>query len=400
MSLWAESPSVYSAIKPYFTYLRESVQEGSSVLSSPYIDASGLGLIMTASSPVYVDNEYIGAVGLDATLQQIEDALLNQRWGSVYSFLINEEGRALIHPLLKSSDALVSDPIYPDILDLEGVSGTTQSNLFRDYVRGPMIRGETGEYRINDVQRRLPKGDKTDGETIVTRNQTYYYTRIPNTGFSFAYVLQTPQDQEFRTVAGFNSSANDTRLRDAGDDFYHRVELYATESTPARAADLDVQHMPDSNRLYPGLNITTHHSVYKLAPSSFCNAQNYILDVEATSFSYIDAFMRAEYANETAMYPNPGCDVMNATAVPSSGDGSSMSARFGVAKQVRADVELTHAIDPEWRAVRTAGSAADIVWTYAATVQGVFRIYPGTRMPHAFDPTRRPWFMRSVASQG
>ena len=45
----------------------------------------------------------IGVVGIDATLEEIENILLNDRWGSVYAFLVNEDGEAIFHPLLRPS---------------------------------------------------------------------------------------------------------------------------------------------------------------------------------------------------------------------------------------------------------------------------------------------------------
>ena len=45
----------------------------------------------------------IGVVGIDATLEEIENILLNDRWGSVYAFLVNEGGETIFHPLLRPS---------------------------------------------------------------------------------------------------------------------------------------------------------------------------------------------------------------------------------------------------------------------------------------------------------
>ena len=45
----------------------------------------------------------IGVVGIDATLEEIENILLNDQWGSVYAFLINERGETIFHPLLRPS---------------------------------------------------------------------------------------------------------------------------------------------------------------------------------------------------------------------------------------------------------------------------------------------------------
>ena len=42
-------------------------------------------------------------VGIDATLEEIENILLNDQWGSVYAFLVNEGGETIFHPLLRPS---------------------------------------------------------------------------------------------------------------------------------------------------------------------------------------------------------------------------------------------------------------------------------------------------------
>ena len=43
---------------------------------------------------------HIGVVGLDVRLSDIEQILFSQQWGSLYSFVTNEEGRVIIHPRL------------------------------------------------------------------------------------------------------------------------------------------------------------------------------------------------------------------------------------------------------------------------------------------------------------
>lgn len=42
-------------------------------------------------------------VGIDATLEEIENLLMNDQWGSVYAFLINNDGETIFHPLLRPS---------------------------------------------------------------------------------------------------------------------------------------------------------------------------------------------------------------------------------------------------------------------------------------------------------
>lgn len=53
----------------------------------------------------------IGVVGIDATLEEIENILLNDQWGSVYAFLVNEGGETIFHPLLRPSTEVREQPL-------------------------------------------------------------------------------------------------------------------------------------------------------------------------------------------------------------------------------------------------------------------------------------------------
>ena len=55
--------------------------------TSPYVDASGLGLVLTVSAPVYdaTGSILIGVVGVDATLAELAVLLREARWGEVYT---------------------------------------------------------------------------------------------------------------------------------------------------------------------------------------------------------------------------------------------------------------------------------------------------------------------------
>lgn len=58
----------------------------------------------------------IGVVGIDATLEEIENILLNDQWGSVYAFLVNEGGETIFHPLLRPSTEVRKSPLNPSSL--------------------------------------------------------------------------------------------------------------------------------------------------------------------------------------------------------------------------------------------------------------------------------------------
>ena len=43
---------------------------------------------------------HIGVVALDVRLSDLEQILFSQQWGSLYSFVTNEEGEVIVHPRL------------------------------------------------------------------------------------------------------------------------------------------------------------------------------------------------------------------------------------------------------------------------------------------------------------
>ena len=84
----------------YLNVIPENNPERDIAWSSVYVDATGKGLMVTASAPVYVgEDKFIGAVGIDATLEDISASVEEARLlGSGYSFLVDEAGSAIFLP--------------------------------------------------------------------------------------------------------------------------------------------------------------------------------------------------------------------------------------------------------------------------------------------------------------
>ncbi len=82
------------------------------VWSPVYFDATGLGLVTTIAAPVVTDQgELVGVVGLDITLEEVRRNIENSRFLSTgYSFLIDENGNAVILPEQAYQDLLGSAP--------------------------------------------------------------------------------------------------------------------------------------------------------------------------------------------------------------------------------------------------------------------------------------------------
>ena len=69
------------------------------VLTEPYIDAAGGGLIITAAAPVMSHGAFAGVAGADLALGTIGTMLASlDVGGKGYAFLVEENGRILVHP--------------------------------------------------------------------------------------------------------------------------------------------------------------------------------------------------------------------------------------------------------------------------------------------------------------
>ncbi|XP_059416238.1 VWFA and cache domain-containing protein 1-like isoform X2 [Carassius carassius] len=82
-------------------------------------------------------------------------------------------------------------------------------------------------------------------------------------------------------------------------------------------------------------------------------------------------------------------------------DNTRLIANPGLKSSVRNEVMATSHVTDEWMSLMEMSSLnCYIVRRYIATPNGVLRIYPGSLMDKAFDPTRRRWYLHAVANPG
>lgn len=69
------------------------------VWTNPYIDYLGLGLVITCTSPIYIDDEMVGIVAMDIDLEGVQKSISDlsiQNKGK--SFLLDKQGKIIFHP--------------------------------------------------------------------------------------------------------------------------------------------------------------------------------------------------------------------------------------------------------------------------------------------------------------
>jgi GAF domain-containing protein/HAMP domain-containing protein len=117
-----------------------------------YVDATGLGLVTTAATPVYNQRqELLGVIGFDVTLTGMKASIEETRFlRSGYSFLLANNGQAIALPEQGYRDILEIDPnpenISPNLLE--------SSNAFLPVLQA-MQAGQTGLEQISIGNRKL-----------------------------------------------------------------------------------------------------------------------------------------------------------------------------------------------------------------------------------------------------
>jgi len=174
ISLGAVVPPDFSVTQRpwYLNAVPASNPERAVVWSPVYVDATGQGLMVTAAAPVYADgDEFIGVVGIDATLEDISASVEEARLlGSGYSFLIDDMGHTIVLPEQGYQDVLARSPEPNEV-------GTDLSKIETEFapVLAEMIAGSTG-FVVLEVGER---------ELFVA------YAPLESTGWSLANVVDT-----------------------------------------------------------------------------------------------------------------------------------------------------------------------------------------------------------------
>ncbi|XP_065176817.1 voltage-dependent calcium channel subunit alpha-2/delta-1-like [Sycon ciliatum] len=355
--------NIRTRLMPYFSYLARLANTESDAIrpTAPYVDASGLGRIITLSRAVYDPHDarkLLGVVGVDAVLDDVENTLLDDQFGLSYAFLIDTEGRAIIHPRLKPSSELVDDPVYPHISKLELHNGKPSAFSETNGVLANMVAQKTGQRTVTGP-RAQQRGALQDGLVWVDSVQfTYHYTAVKSTQYSFAFVV-TKDDASQVTLNQLSYTAGQAR------NYYHEVSKYDSANRTT------IGYTTNSNN-YNNLAVALTASTFKLAGQAFCDPTRYLLSDEPNS-TLVDS-----YYNSGAMLA--ACDA------------------GGIFQpETRSTVWITQPIEATWRA-RSAAVSDEIVWTYFGSANGVWRSFPGSRSTRNYDPTRRPWYHRALAN--
>ena len=150
-----------------------------------YLDASGLGMMMTISMPVFKktndpkDASLLGVTGTDIAVSTLEEQVPKWIIGSNgYGFVINANGFFLMHPLLKSQEGYLPSPANVYLEDLERCSTNASVEL-----KIAMINTTGGhkKFILNAVSE--------NGKRFTEIDMNYFYSSLNSLPFSAAIAI-------------------------------------------------------------------------------------------------------------------------------------------------------------------------------------------------------------------
>ncbi|XP_068714497.1 VWFA and cache domain-containing protein 1-like [Montipora foliosa] len=313
------------------------------VVSVPYVDAFGTGLLISITLPCYHNGNFIGVTGTDINIEDLtSDISLFQNQGhGAYAFMTNRLGRTVVHPLLPAPSGAYEDPVYLDIRALE------PEPEFNDVFNAITINRKESKTLLST--RCLPRGSAPqEGVTVRNVNSTYYWTQLEETEFTLGVVVPVSQAKDELTPL---------QLPKGYKFKYHRIDL----DPPQRSCS------------HFGLLATKDETTVKFAADAYTDTYNYIgKDLTPEDVKRLNAYMM----DDTGKVHNPGL-------------------RPGI----RDTVIATWKVEDLWLRDKTELTQY-LVWRYIGTSNGVFRISPGTVSEKGYDHRQRPWYYTALANTG
>uniref|UniRef100_A0A7S3GFG5 VWFA domain-containing protein n=1 Tax=Palpitomonas bilix TaxID=652834 RepID=A0A7S3GFG5_9EUKA len=376
----------------YYKYLAYGIQSTVMQWTAPYIDSWGLGLMITGAKGVYSEADsngyhtFLGVAAADVVLPQLLSVVQSYNLESMavttYSFIVNEDGEALVHPLQKSAlSTTVGEPIYTSIDELEG--SEFQAEDMRSLILGT---GTSIGGRQLQVNRALPRGDiSKEGLTgnSYAQNLVYFYQRIATTPFFIGLVIDGVVSNPGSSVAAWNVAARKLKQLDTiplcngtsqqwckkQPQLYHRIDLSPTDTSPFVKTVTSAMgaNQPD------GALITENAVGWVAAPTLFSSPEGYLSSLPLTANQVLRLNEWASTGTATNMIGGN---------LPSSSHQVLM---------------LASGLAESWQEAETSASTKGI-WTYVGFSDGLALLYPGTPISNEFyDPRARSWYLRGVA---
>lgn len=331
-----------SEMANYYNFFASGKVLDRPVVSVPYVDAFGTGLLISITLPCYHKGRFIGVTGTDINIEDLSSEItLFNEGQSAYAYMTSRSGRTIVHPLLPAPTDAYGEPVYLDIRALE------PEPEFNDVFES-MTTGKSGSKTFL-AKRFLPRGGKVnEGVTERHVNSTYVWTQLADTEFTLGVVVPVSYVKEtFKTI----QLPKDYKFK------YHRIDL----------------NSPKKPCSHFGLYAAKDTTVVKFAPGAFEDPYEYIgKDENKAHVELLNAFMT---------------DTKGTIKSP------------GLKTGIRDTVIATWKVEDLWLREKSELTQY-LVWRYIGTADGVFRMMPGAVSDKKYDPRQRPWYYAALANTG
>ncbi|XP_071178164.1 VWFA and cache domain-containing protein 1-like isoform X2 [Mytilus edulis] len=331
----------------FYVKLRSGQINTNPVYSIPYVDPfSERGLITSMCKTVYgTSGNMQGVSCTDVKLSELlKEVEYFEEGNSSYGFMIDNTGRALIHPLLPEPAfvEINEDPVLVDITSLERTSGTA------DIIHS-MKRGESDKKTLPNVYFTLPRGRLVnEGSRYLYLQATYFWGPVQNTKFYLCIVLG---EETHTVISEADFDISNSELENVF--LYHNRSL-ASDGQP--------------NCRFNYRKVTLAQSAIKFTPSAFSNPFQYIDETETAQ----DVREYTDYLTRKS-FQNPGFN-----------------------DDVRATVWATHKAEMFWK----QQFESQLAWKYIGTKAGVIRVYPAVSLTKSYDHEKRTWWRETTSHPG
>lgn len=339
-----------SAVARYFQRLPKQVDKELTTIV-PVLDAKyGLGL--TVAVPVFNGNQTFGVVAVDGSMATIFSEIVNFDTGvNSYMYMVDStHGHVLLHPKLRDpAETRHKDTIFPRLELLEpDLTKEQRSQILMVGSRTPV----TFEAQVTDIHPEI------DGELVTSlvgslSPATVHCQKIRGTRLVVVLVL-------------FKSDVEEPKLHNLGQvqlhGIYHRLDkMFGSPGFPGHDS---ICH------LHNGHFLSFKQSVVKFSPSVFVHSEFYKYSAESlNTITKLNQFV-SKGTDTDLIHP-------------------------ALKDLVFHTLKATDGLDTLW-----TNNSREVIERFYGSVDGVFRLYPGTPLMNTYDHRETDWYKRSVVFPG
>jgi len=378
-----DSSGLINKMSSYYLYyaLGDSESNTDMIVTSPYMDFSTGVVMVTMAMPVYFNAYFAGVVGLDLPLtylaEQIGDVIIGRR---SYSFIVNEEGEVILHPL-------VPDPLTTLFTDDDEYNAVFIEDLEpAEFDVALLTSRQNGSVKVKGNFKR-PAGDiRYNGYVMEEADVIYYYSGIGLHSLSLGIAIFTDAETRLPEVPGFGLATapiaecdlNDTEPFDCKAPFvlYHDLE---------RMDECESHWFLDADITFDGAGGERQSTEFA---AWYLQAGGYDSPMDAVNTQPTCDELDALHSFTNGL---PG--VVYADDMPFGGF------RTEVWGKLFSTVQTLPAMGQFWKPHFLADDNV-FFGLYFASYQGLFVVYPAMEIASTYNPLIRPWFQRAASYPG